>query len=215
MSRWPTLSETEAGSSAGRRETAAGRLIVLSGPAGVGKSTVSERVCERLGLRRSVSATTRPPRPGEVAGRDYLFVTQEEFQEGVARGDFLEHALVHGHFYGTPRAPVDRALALGESRLLVIDVQGAMQVQQERPDSLFIFLDVPGDATLRERLSQRGSEDPSERETRLVRASIERSYKEHYDYVVINDDLERAVEEVCDIILRTARRKDRRHSLDG
>jgi len=181
----------------------------------VGKSTVSERVCERLGLRRSVSATTRPPRPGEVAGRDYLFVTQEEFQEGVARGDFLEHALVHGHFYGTPRAPVDRALALGESRLLVIDVQGAMQVQQERPDSLFIFLDVPGDATLRERLSQRGSEDPSERETRLVRASIERSYKEHYDYVVINDDLERAVEEVCDIILRTARRKDRRHSLDG
>jgi len=215
VSRWPTLSETEAGSSAGRRETAAGRLIVLSGPAGVGKSTVSERVCERLGLRRSVSATTRPPRPGEVAGRDYLFVTQEEFQEGVARGDFLEHALVHGHFYGTPRAPVDRALALGESRLLVIDVQGAMQVQQERPDSLFIFLDVPGDATLRERLSQRGSEDPSERETRLVRASIERSYKEHYDYVVINDDLERAVEEVCDIILRTARRKDRRHSLDG
>jgi len=209
------LSEAQAGSGAGRRETAAGQLIVLSGPAGVGKSTLCGRVCERLGLRRSVSATTRPPRPGEVAGRDYLFVTQEEFQEGVARGDFLEHALVHEHLYGTPRAPVERALAAGERRLLVIDVQGAMQVRQQRPDSLFIFLDAPDDATLRERLSQRGSDDPSERETRLVRSSIERTYKEHYDYVVINDDLGRAVEEVCDIILRTARRKDRRHSLDG
>lgn len=209
------MSEAQAGSGADRRETAAGQLIVLSGPAGVGKSMVSARVCQRLGLRRSVSATTRPPRPDEVAGRDYLFVTREEFQEGVARGDFLEHALVHKHLYGTPRAPVERALAAGESRLLVIDVQGAMQVQQQRPDSLFIFLDAPDDATLRERLSQRGSEDPSERETRLVRASIERTYKEHYDCVVINDDLERAVEEVCDTILRTARRKDRRHSLDG
>jgi guanylate kinase len=215
VSRWPTSSEAPATTDAERRDTTAGRLIVLSGPAGVGKSTVAEQVCRRLGLRRSVSATTRPPRADEVAGRDYLFVTKEEFRDGIARGEFLEHALVHEQLYGTPRQPIERAVAAGESRLLVIDVQGAMQVQEHRPDSLFIFLDAPDDATLCARLAQRGTEDPAERETRLVRASIERTYKEHYDYVVINDDLDRAVSEVCDIIARDRRRNDRRQSLDG
>jgi len=192
-----------------------GRLIVLSGPAGVGKSTVAGQVCRRLGLLRTVTATTRPPRDGEVDGREYHFLTKEEFQRRIARGAFLEHALVHEQLYGTPRAPIDRAVAAGEDRLLVIDVQGAMQVQEQCPEALFIFLDAPDDATLRERLAQRGTEDAAERETRLVRASIERTYKEHYDHVVINDDLERSVAEVCDIIAGDRRRQDRRQSRDG
>ena len=192
-----------------------GRLIVLSGPAGVGKSTVAERVCRELGLRRSISATTRPRRGDEVDGRDYLFLPEEEFRERVARDEFLEHAQVHEHLYGTPRGPIDEAAARGESRLLVIDVQGAMQVKQRRPDALCIFLDAPDDDTLRRRLEGRASEPPREQQARLHTALIERTYKEHYDHCVTNDDLDRAVAEVCRIIAGGPEPKDRRHALDG
>ena len=209
---------TDADERLGLREAArvpVGRLIVLSGPAGVGKTTVAEWVCRRLGLCRSVSATTRPPRPNEVDGRDYLFVTEEEFHDRVARGGFLEHARVHEHLYGTPRGPIEEATAVGEDRLLVIDVQGAMQVLERWPGALSIFLDAPDDATLRERLAARSTEDREEQAARLATARVERRYKEHYDHCVINDDLDRAVAEVCAIIAAGRKPKDRRHSLDG
>ena len=196
-------------------EAREGMLIVLSGPAGVGKTTVAEAVCRRLGLRRSVSATTRARREGEADGRDYVFVTEEEFEARVARGEFLEHARVHGHWYGTPRRPIEEALARGESRLLVIDVQGGAQVRERRPESLFIFLDAPDDATLRARLVGRSTECREHQERRLAEARAERTYKERYDHCVINDDLDRAVDDVCHLIATARQPQDRRPPLDG
>ncbi len=188
---------------------------MLSGPAGAGKTTVAERICREMGLRRSVSATTRPPRPGEVDGRDYVFLTGEEFRRRLERGEFLEHATVHGHLYGTPRAPIEEALLAGESRLLVIDVQGAAQVKERCPDAVTIFLDAP-DAALEQRLAGRGTEGSEEQRLRCTVAATERQYKEHYDYCVVNDDLERAVAELRSIISRHGRQpEDRRHTLDG
>jgi len=187
-----------------------GGLIVLSGPAGVGKTTVGERLCRDLGLRRSVSATTREPRPSEVDGRDYFFLTEEQFRERLARGEFLEHARVHGHLYGTPRAPIEEAVRAGETCLLVIDVQGGAQVQKSWPEALFIFLDAP-DAALEERLVGRNTEGRAEREARLAAATDERCYKENYDYCVTNDDLDRAVAELRTLICRGREPEDRRH----
>jgi guanylate kinase len=201
---------------AGRTGTAerVGRIVVLSGPAGVGKTTVAERLCRETGLRRSVSATTRAPRAGEVEGRDYLFLTEADFRQRLARGEFLEHASVHGHLYGTPRAPIVEALRAGEDRLLVIDVQGAMQVKQSCPDALLIFLDAP-DADVGERLAGRGSEDPYERRKRRAVAPAERTFKEHYDYCVVNDTVDRAVAELRTILSQGGKPEDRRHRLDG
>jgi guanylate kinase len=199
---------------AGRQPSPAGRLIVLSGPAGAGKTTVAERLCRETGIRRSVSATTRPPRPGEVDGRDYLFLTEEEFQRRIAAGGFLEHARVHGAQYGTPRAPIEEALREGQSRLLVIDVQGAMQVKQAWPDALLLFLDAP-DAVLDLRLAGRATEDGQHRQRRLAAAAAERHYKEQYDHCVVNDGLDQAVAELRTILTRGREPEDRRHTLDG
>jgi len=178
-----------------------GRLIVLSGPAGAGKTTVAERLCRETGIRRAVTATTRPPRAGEVDGRDYLFLTEDEFLRRVARGEFLEHARVHGRLYGTPRAPVEQALRAGEARLLVIDVQGAMQVKERCPDALLVFLDAP-DGALEQRLAGRGTEAEDERRRRCEIAEAERRYKEHYDHCVVNDDLDRTMAELRAILAR-------------
>lgn len=179
-----------------------GRLVVLSGPAGVGKSTVAARLCRELGIRRSISATTRLARPGEADGRDYWFLSEAEFQRRLARGEFLEHARVHGHLYGTPRGPIEEALRAGECRLLVIDVQGAMQVRAAFPDALLIFLDAPDAATLARRLAGRCTENPEELRRRLAMAVAERRYKDRYDHGVTNDDLDRAVAEIRDLIIR-------------
>jgi guanylate kinase len=205
--------EVNVGAQAKSSKAAVG-LVVLSGPAGAGKTTVGERVCREMGIRRSISATTRAPRPGEVDGRDYYFVTQEEFQGRLVRGEFLEHARVHGHLYGTPRAPIERAIEAGETCMLIIDVQGAAQVQESWPGALCIFLDAP-DEVLEERLAGRDTENGRERETRLATALAERRYKERYDYCAINDDLERTVAELCCLIARERGPQDRRHELDG
>jgi len=190
------------------------RLIVLSGPAGAGKTTVAEMLCKETGIARSVSATTRQPRPGEVDGRDYHFITEAEFEQRVARGEFLEHATVHGHRYGTPRAPIEEALRRGESRLLVIDVQGAMQVKAAFPDALLIFLDAPDEA-LEERMAARGTETETERRTRRRKAQLERNYKEHYDFYVVNDNLQDTVARIRDIITGRCKPGERRQSLNG
>ena len=208
------ISDAEAGAGTEQLAGKAGRLVVLSGPAGVGKTTVAERLCREAGIKRSISATTRQPRADERDGRDYFFLTEEEFNQRLASGGFLEHARVHGFLYGTPRGPVEQAVRAGEARLLVIDVQGAMQVRQAFREAVLIFLDAP-DAVLDERLERRHTEDLREREARRAIAAAERRCKEHYDYCVTNDDVERTAAELRTIICRGRKPGDRRPRVDG
>lgn len=174
-----------------------GRLIVVSGPSGSGKSTLVRRLLERPGVRaqRSVSATTRPPRPGERPGRDYEFLTRAAFDD--QRDGFLEWAEVHDHLYGTPEAPIRAALAEGICVLLVIDVQGAMLVRQRVPNALLVFIHAPGAEQLEARLRGRGTDDEASIARRLANARAELARADQYDVQLINDDLDRAVEELA------------------
>ena len=149
----------------------------------------------------SVSATTRDPRPGELNGVHYYFVSPQEFDSMIERGEMLEWALVHGkNKYGTPRGPVDQALAAGEPVLLEIDLAGARQVKVNRPDAQFIFLAPPSWEELERRLLGRGTEGPEERERRLATARVELEAASEFDHVVINDEVERAVGELARLI---------------
>ncbi|HEX8202961.1 MAG TPA: guanylate kinase [Isosphaeraceae bacterium] len=179
-----------------------GRLIVVSGPSGSGKSTLVRRLLERPGIRAqiSVSATTRPPRPGEQADRDYYFRTREEFE--ATRGQLLEWAEVHGHLYGTPAEPVREALERGVCVLLVIDVQGAMAVRQRVPNALLVFIQVPSLDLLEARLRARGTDDEATIARRLANARKELALADRYDVQLINDDLDRAVEELAGLLTR-------------
>jgi len=181
-----------------------GRLVVISGPSGSGKSTLVRRLLERPELRLtvSVSATTRAPRPGEVSGRDYLFLTPEQFEQIQSRGDLLESAQVHGHHYGTPAEPVRQAMAQGLCVALVIDVQGGLQVRRNVPDALLVFIQIPSLEVLENRLRARGTDDPATIAKRLAAARRELEMASHYNVQVINDDLDRAVEELASILIR-------------
>ena len=172
------------------------QLTVLAGPTAVGKGTVVAALLKRYPhLRVSVSATTRNPRPGELNGVHYYFVSPSEFDSMIERGEMLEWALVHGkNKYGTPRGPVDTALAAGEPVLLEIDLAGA------RPDAQFIFLAPPSWEELEHRLIGRGTEGPEERERRLATARVEMEAASEFDHVVINDDIDRAVRELAGLI---------------
>ena len=178
------------------------QLTVLAGPTAVGKGTVVAALRERYPhLLVSVSATTRNPRPGEVNGVHYYFVSPEEFDSMIEGGEMLEWALVHGtNKYGTPRGPVDAALAAGEPVLLEIDLAGARQVRVTRPDAQFIFLAPPSWEELERRLLGRGTEGPEERERRLATARVEMDAASEFDHVVINDDIDRAVRELAGLI---------------
>ncbi|WP_455955255.1 guanylate kinase [Actinomyces sp.] len=178
------------------------QLTVLAGPTAVGKGTVVAALRERYPhLLVSVSATTRNPRPGEVNGVHYYFVSPEEFDSMIEGGEMLEWALVHGtNKYGTPRGPVDAALAAGEPVLLEIDLAGARQVRANRPDAQFIFLAPPSWEELERRLLGRGTEGPEERERRLATARVEMDAASEFDHVVINDDIDRAVRELAGLI---------------
>jgi guanylate kinase len=178
--------------------TGPARLTVLAGPTAVGKGTVSADVRDRYPqVWLSVSATTRPPRPGEVHGVHYLFVSPEEFDRMVAAGQMLEWAVVHGrNRYGTPRGPVEEHLAAGVPTLLEIDLQGARQVRESMPDAQFVFLAPPSFEELVRRLVGRGTEDAEERERRLATARVELAAEAEFDVTIVNDDVHRATDEL-------------------
>jgi guanylate kinase len=183
-------------------------IVVISGPSGVGKSTVAGMVLEKSpGLVRSVSLTTRKPRGDDVDGEDYHFVSEGEFAARREAGALLEWAEVHGNLYGTEADQVDRQLAGGKSVLLEIDVQGGRSVKTARPDAVLIFLLPPSDGILEVRLRGRGTDDEAVILKRLANARRELQSAEFYDYTVANDDLEGCVSEVLEIIAAESRKK--------
>ena len=181
-----------------------GSLIVLSGPSGSGKSTLLRAALDRLdgSARLSVSATTRPPRPGEVEGLSYYFMDRQQFLESVDRGEFLEFAEYNQNYYGTPARPVFEALRVGDCVVLEIEVKGALQVREKAPAATYLFVDTPDFRTLEARLRNRGTEDEASIHRRLVRARWERDHAHCYDLRIINDDLDLAVAELTTILER-------------
>lgn len=190
-----------------------GLLLVVSGPAGVGKGTIDRILMDRYAqIHMSVSATTRSPRPGEVDGVHYFFITEDDFRRMIAEDAFLEHMQVFGsHFYGTPRAYVEQQLRQANDVILEIDVQGAMKVKQAYPDAVLIFIAPPSMTILKERLIGRGTETPEAIEKRFATAVSEVAMIPQYDYVVVNDDLDTAVEQM-EAILTAERRKSTRNT---
>lgn len=176
------------------------RVAVLSGPSGSGKSTIARALARAPDVILSVSATTRAPRPGEVDGEDYHFLTREAFLNRAAAGEFVEYAEVYGNFYGTPRGPLEAALAAGRWALLDIDVQGAMQVRRAFPRATLIFIVPPSRDALARRLKGRASDTPEAIERRLAAADREMTYQDRYDHVVVNDALDEAVARVRAIL---------------
>jgi guanylate kinase len=178
------------------------RLVVLAGPTAVGKGTLSAYVREHFPeVWLSVSATTRRPRPGEVEGVHYHFVDEAEFARMERDGELLESAVVHGrNHYGTPRRPVEDALAAHRMALLEIDLQGARQVRETMPEALFVFLAPPSWDELVRRLVGRGTEDEEERTRRLETAKVELAAEKEFDVTIVNDDVRRAAQELVSLM---------------
>ncbi|MGH3689717.1 MAG: guanylate kinase [Microbacterium sp.] len=196
-SRFPVPSPREARS----------RLLVLAGPTAVGKGTVAAHIRENNPeIHLSVSATTRPPRPGEIDGVHYYFVDDAEFDRLIADDELLEYAVVHNRSrYGTPRAPIDAALAEGKTVLLEIDLQGARQVRRAEPSATLIFLLPPSWDELVHRLVGRGTEDAEERARRLRTAKVELAAQNEFDHLVVNEDVATAAREVVELSTSSAR----------
>ena len=177
-----------------------GLLVIISGPSGAGKGSIYKKVIERTGMKRSVSVTTRPPRPDEVEGISYYFRTEEQYQQMIAAGEFLETAEVYSNYYGTPKAPVFENLENGYDVLFEVDVHGARSIKKKYPEAVAIFVMTPTFEILEERLRARGTETEDSLKTRLGAAKQELSKYELFDYIVFNDELEDAVSDVINII---------------
>lgn len=178
-----------------------GTLFVISGPSGVGKGTIKDAVLSRIdNMQLSISATTRKPRKGEINGKDYFFIDTQKFQELINEEQFLEWANVYKNLYGTPRQFVEDNLNQGRDVMLEIDIQGALQVKEKKPDGVFIFIAPPSLEELSQRLVGRGKDTPESITLRLAACKQEMDQARHYDYMVINRDLSTAVDMVCSII---------------
>lgn len=184
-----------------------GLLVVVSGPAGSGKSTLVERLIQENpeSARRAVTATTRNPRPGEKHGEDYYFLKREEFQAMIDAGEFLEYTEFNGNLYGTPRHSLDRELAKGGVVILVIEVDGAESVKFFFPSAIFVFIIPPTPAELRHRLERRGTESREDIENRLLIATTEMQRMGEYDFLIINDDLHTATKDLAAVIRSVGR----------
>ena len=186
------------------RKTKKGLLIVISGPSGTGKGTIIKELKERVkGLSYSVSVTTRAPREGEVDGRDYFFKTYDEFKDMLHHNEFLETAEVYGNYYGTPKSYVQKLLMDGKDVILEIDTVGASNVKKQFPSAVTVFIAPPTTGDLAERLNKRGTETEEVKNRRLEASEKELASIKNYDYIIVNDDLSEAVDNLHSIIKAT------------
>jgi guanylate kinase len=192
-----------------------GLLLVLSSPSGAGKTTITRRLLERdPALALSVSVTTRPPRQSEIDGRDYWFIDQARFDEMVATGELLEHATVFGHCYGTPRQPIETALAAGYDIVTDIDWQGTQQLAARLPDDLVkVFILPPSTEALQDRLRRRAQDSAEIVAARMAKSSEEMSHWSEYEYVVVNSDIDESVSQVQAIVTAERLRRTRQLGL--
>lgn len=186
-----------------------GVLSVISGFSGVGKGTIVKKLVEKEGYALSISATSRAPRQGEVHGREYFFLTREEFHSMIENDGLIEWAEYVNNFYGTPREYVEERLAGGEDVILEIEPQGALKVKAQYPEAVLIFIVPPNAKELENRLIGRGTEEIETIKKRLKRAAEETSFIENYEYIVINDDIEDAVSDIHHIIQAASHKRER------
>ena len=177
-----------------------GKLIVVSGPSGSGKSTATKLVRDMLQIPLSISATTRSPRAGEIDGKDYFFLEKEDFEKRIANEEFYEYALVHGNYYGTLREEVESRINSGQNVILEIDVQGGLIVKEKNSEAILVFFKAPNMEVLAKRLEDRKTDTKEVIELRLANAKKELEYEKEYDYTVVNDNLEKACQELINII---------------
>jgi len=177
-----------------------GKLIIVSGPSGSGKSTVTKIVKDKLNIPLSISATTRNPRDGEIDGKDYFFLSEEEFKNKIANDEFYEYAEVHGNYYGTLKKTVEDNLNRGLNVILEIDVQGALIAKEKKKDAILVFFRTKDMEVLEERLRDRKTDSEEVIQTRLKNAETELKYENKYNYTIVNENLENSIQELIDII---------------